>query len=93
MTSRFAYFTLGLTASVAFLVGMVVTGSMSPSPATSAPTVTSVRSARDDRPYMPGIAGVVNFADVADRLNPAVVNIDATSRRRGRAPTTGRRRA
>ena len=31
---------------------------------------------------MPGIAGVVNFADVAERLNPAVVNIDASSRSR-----------
>ena len=29
---------------------------------------------------VPGIAGVVNFADVAERLNPAVVNIDASSR-------------
>jgi serine protease Do len=84
VTRRFAYFTVGLTACVSFLVGMVVTGSMSPSPATSAPTVSAVRTARDDRPMMPGIAGVVNFADVAERLNPAVVNIDATSRRRGR---------
>src|SRR6185436_7670054 len=32
--------------------------------------------------FVPGIAGVVNFADVAERLNPAVVNIDASSRRR-----------
>jgi serine protease Do len=61
---------------------MVVTGSMTPSSATSAPTVAAVRNVRDDRPIMPGIAGVVNFADVAERLNPAVVNIDATSRRR-----------
>ena len=38
--------------------------------------------ARDDRPLVPGIAGVVNFADVAERLNPAVVNIDASSRSR-----------
>jgi serine protease Do len=90
VTKRFAYFTVGLTASVAFLVGMVVTGSLTPSPATSAPTVAAIRDARDDRPYMPGIAGVVNFADVADRLNPAVVNIDATSRRRARAQSNGR---
>ena len=40
---------------------------------------------RDDRPIVPGIAGVVNFADVAERLNPAVVNIDASSRARRRA--------
>jgi serine protease Do len=89
VTRRFAYFTVGLTAIVAFLVGMVVTGSMSPTPATSAPAVSAVRTARDDRPIMPGIAGVVNFADVAERLNPAVVNIDATSRRR-RTPSSSR---
>jgi serine protease Do len=89
VTNRFAYFTVGLTASVSFLVGMVVTGSLSPSEATSAPTVT-VRSVRDDRPFVPGIAGVVNFADVAERLNPAVVNIDATSRRRARPQNNSR---
>jgi serine protease Do len=86
MTGRFACLTIGLTASVSFLVGMVVTGSMSPSQATSAPAVAAVRNVRDDRPLMPGIAGVVNFADVAERLNPAVVNIDAAARRRVRAP-------
>jgi serine protease Do len=85
VTRRFAYFTVGLTSVVSFLVGMVVTGSMTPSTAVSAPSVSATRLARDDRPFMPGIAGVVNFADVAERLNPAVVNIDATSRRRARA--------
>ena len=90
MTSRFAYFTVGLTACVSFLVGMVVTGSMSPSTATSAPSISAARNVRDDRPVMPGIAGVVNFADVAERLNPAVVNIDATSRRRPRPQSNSR---
>jgi serine protease Do len=82
MTRRFACFTVGLTASVSFMVGMVVTGSLSPSTATSAPAVSTTRLVRDDRPPLPGLAGVVNFADVAARLNPAVVNIDATSRSR-----------
>jgi serine protease Do len=82
MTRRFVIFTVGLTASVSFMVGMVVTGSMSPSHATSAPAVSALRAVRDDRPMVPGIAGVVNFADVAERLNPAVVNIDASSRSR-----------
>jgi hypothetical protein len=84
VTRRFAYFTVGLTASVSFLVGMVVTGSMSPSPAMSAPSVTAVRAARDDRPFMPGIAGVVNFADVAERLNLPPAGADA-----GEQPDTG----
>ncbi len=78
MTRQFAWFTVALTACVAFLVGMVVTGSLTPSAANSAPAV--ARPARDDRPMVPGIAGVVNFADVAEHLNPAVVNIDASSR-------------
>jgi len=34
-------------------------------------------------------AGLVNFADVAERINPAVVNIEATTRATG---TSGRRR-
>ncbi len=82
MTRRFACLTVGLTACVSFMVGMVVTGSLSPSTATSAPAESAMRRARDDRAPMPGLAGVVNFADVAARLNPAVVNIDATSRSR-----------
>jgi serine protease Do len=86
MTGRFAVFTVGLTAAVSFLVGMVVTGSLSPSQAASAPTAATSRNAKDDRPLMPGIAGVVNFADVAERLNPAVVNIDAAAQRRARQP-------
>ena len=94
MTRRFAWFTVGLTACVSFLVGMVVTGSMSPSDAVSAPPVSAVRAVRDDRPIVPGIAGVVNFADVAERLNPAVVNIDASarSRRQNRQPPPSRPR-
>ena len=31
-------------------------------------------------------AGGVNFADIAERINPAVVNIDATSRGRLQLP-------
>src|SRR5918996_677992 len=89
MTRRFAWFTVGLSACVSFLVGMVVTGSLSPSPASSATPVVS-RPVRDDRPFVPGIAGVVNFADVAERLNPAVVNIDASSRRRSASRNDGR---
>jgi serine protease Do len=81
MNGRFAWFTIGLTACVSFLVGMVVTGTLTPTTANSAPSIAAARG-RDDRPFMPGIAGVVNFADVAERVNPAVVNIDASSRSR-----------
>lgn len=89
MTRRFVGFTIGLTACVSFMVGMVVTGSMSPTDALSNPSVSAARPVRDDRPAVPGLAGVVNFADVAERTNPAVVNIDATSRlRRMNRPAT-----
>ncbi len=80
MTRRFLAVTIALTATVAFFVGLVVAGTMMPAPAISA--VTSVPPA--PRPVtraeatMP--AGTVSFADVAERLNPAVVNIDAASR-------------
>lgn len=90
MTRRFAWFSLGLTASVSFLVGMVVTGSVaSTSAVITAPPAVAARPLVDNRPIVPGIAGVVNFADVADRLNPAVVNIDASSRSRRAARAEG----
>ena len=37
MTRRFAWFTAGLTATVGFLIGAIVAGSLSPAPAVSAP--------------------------------------------------------
>jgi serine protease Do len=89
MPRRFLLVTVCLVATVSFLVGLIVAGSMTPAPAQSAPaTATPSRAVVRPTPStvstMP-IAG--SFADVADRLNPAVVNIDASSRgttRRGR---------
>lgn len=77
MTRRFLVATVCLTAVVAFLVGLIVAGSMMPSPAISAPPRPAV-AARVPSPAV--AADVVSFADIAERLNPAVVNIDATSR-------------
>ena len=97
--------TLGLTASVAFLIGLIIAGagvpnvaaalgwpSMTRNPAGSAsraapPQASTARVSTDAR-----TAPVVNFADVVERINPAVVNVDAmlaetaTTRRRP-APT------
>jgi serine protease Do len=83
MTRRFLAVTVCLAAAVAFLVGLVVAGSLSPSRAVSAtpspaPSAPALRSAADLK-IRPDI-GAVSFADVAERLNPAVVNIDATAR-------------
>ena len=70
--------TVCLTATVAFLIGLIVAGSMTPQRAVSAPAspLAPVRAR--------GVAAIssnpVSFADVAERLNPAVVNIDATTR-------------
>ena len=86
MTRRFLVVTVSLAATVAFLVGLVVAGTMTPAPAVSATTPqrsnTAVRAftARDrETPGRVSPEGV-SFADIAERLNPAVVNIDATSR-------------
>jgi len=78
MSRRFLAVTVGLTATVAFLIGLIVAGSMTPQRAVSAPgaPLVPVRS-RNPAAVLPT---VVSFADVAEQLNPAVVNIDATSR-------------
>ena len=84
MSRRFTLVTLALTAVVAFLVGAifagggsrsaVVSGTAKPAPATKAANSTSPAP----------MASLVNFADVVERINAAVVNIDATSRGDGR---------
>ena len=78
MTRRFIVVTLGLAAMVSFLVGLIVAGTMTPAPASSAPEprlakMSAVRAAN-------ATAVATSFADIAERLNPAVVNIDATMR-------------
>src|SRR5689334_6391033 len=89
---RFTLVTLALTATVAFLVGAIVAGGLTrPSidagtPAKAAATRTAPRPAAASSAFVPA----VNFADIVERINPAVVNIDATARgpegrrRRGR---------
>ena len=77
MSRRFAFVTVVLVAAGSFLVGLIVAGSLTPAPAAS----------RTNRPGggMATVARVssapalVNFADIAEHLNPSVVNIDATS--------------
>jgi serine protease Do len=91
MTRRFAWFTAGLTATVGFLVGAIVAGSLSPAPAVSAPAP----AASNPGPIIaapPAVLGgatafPTSFADVAESANPAVVSIEVASRSRRRAPT------
>jgi serine protease Do len=76
MSRRFLAVTIGLVATVAFLVGLIVAGTMTPTPAHSEP---ERRLLPPRTPSGSAIApAVASFADVAERLNPAVVNIDAT---------------
>jgi len=78
MPRRFLIVTVCLVATVSFLVGLIVAGSTMPAPAQSAPPVaTSTVRAKAAATTGPMIG---SFADIAERLNPAVVNIDATTR-------------
>ncbi len=83
MSRRFTLVTLALTAIVAFLVGAIVAGGfMRPTvdaqspPATRVPTIGARPANAASRA---AASPLVNFADVVERVNAAVVNIDATS--------------
>ena len=87
MSKRFTIVSLALTGIVAFLVGAIVAGGAAhPSVAAGPPVprMAAVRSAVHASGAASAAAGLVNFADVVERINPAVVNIDATAR--GREP-------
>ncbi len=83
MSKRFTAITLVLTAVVAFLVGAIVAG-LGSRPAVSAGKAVKANAA--GRPIAhasaPTAAPLFNFADIVERINPAVVNIDATMRGR-----------
>jgi len=92
MSRRFTIVSLALTAVVAFLVGAIVAGGMSPTTTASgvpAPhrTTTTQPTPVSARAKVSG--QLIDFADVVARINAAVVNIDATSRE----PASKRRRS
>ncbi len=75
---------IALTSGVSFLVGFAVAGQSSP-----VPSIQASQAVPSPKPKPRTIAagasggalpGAVNFADVAERINPAVVNIDAAAR-------------
>src|SRR5262245_55417232 len=97
MSRRFTAVTVSLAAVVAFFVGIILSGGL-------AEDARMAAGARDGRPVIsapraergPGGTLPVNFADVVQRVNPAVVNVEAAStagdaRRRGPndAPSRG----
>ncbi len=90
MPRRFTIVSLALAACVAFLVGAIVAGGI------DRPRVRAEDTARPAVNRAPArignaltTASLVNFADVVERINPAVVNIDASSpgRRRFERPS------
>jgi serine protease Do len=93
---RFTLLTVVLTSAVTFLIGVIVAGGLTPGAVVSseprrAPAAGGVSKTSGPRAG----TGAVNFADVAERINAAVVNIDATSknsreRRRGDETDPGR---
>src|SRR5262245_18951378 len=90
MTRALAWLTAAFTALVGLLVGVLVSGARSsgesdPTPQVLVAPSQATASAPGMRPLP--IPGSVNFADIAERLNPVVVNIDASARgRRTRPP-------
>ena len=77
MARRFLIVTVLLAATIGLLVGMVLTGNMAPARANSStPHIAAARSAN----AATAAPAVASFADVAERLNPSVVNIDAVQR-------------
>jgi serine protease Do len=77
MSRRFTFVTIVLTALVAFLVGAIFAGGLNRSS-----IVTGTPRTVDPRPpthTASAPAALVNFADIVERINPAVVNIDSTT--------------
>ena len=88
MTRRFTFVTVLLTAGVAFLLGLVASAPLSSSAAPAdLPRPASLRPVRAESRSIAPMPVVVDFADVAQQVNPAVVNVEAVSRTRARERT------
>ncbi len=78
---RHTLLTVALCSAVSFLVGALVMGDGKSVPAVAAVSGAQVRPpAAHTGAAAASLAGAVNFADVAERINASVVNIDAASR-------------
>ena len=81
MTRQFAWITATLTGIIGILLGIILSMPRLPADtnrppagaASSAPAPVTVRASQASA----APAGAINFADIAAKLNPAVVNIDA----------------
>src|SRR3954470_11570158 len=79
MSRRSTYVTLILTAAVAFFVGTIFAGGFSAPGGVSGPAPSGKPAARRPGPR-PGAS--IDFADIVEHINAAVVSIDASSKRR-----------
>ena len=83
MARRFTLVTVALIGCVGLLVGAIVAGGFSRPTITAQPAEARLSApppnARLTRPPGPVPSPLANFADVVERINPAVVNISATS--------------
>src|SRR5712691_4918923 len=79
MSRRFTIVTVALAAVVAFLVGAIVAGGLNQPQVTAGAPAKRVAASHPARPAVSSVSSLVNFADVVERINPAVVNIDATA--------------
>jgi S1-C subfamily serine protease len=93
---KFAIVLTALVGAVAFLIGIIAAGSFQISRLTTAerPVVTALPPANNVTPAAvaipPAPSPIVSFADVADRINAAVVNIDSASVGRAGSKRPGR---
>ena len=84
---RFTILTVALVAAVAFLVGLIIAGEFTPGPVVSTASRAVPAGAVPARNAGRAAgSSVVNFADIAERINAAVVNVDATSSKTARDP-------
>src|SRR3954470_2152973 len=79
---RQTFLAVALASAVSFLLGALITGRAPPMPAVALAGQAQHRpaAARSTTRGATGAVGAVNFADVAEKINAAVVNIDAASR-------------
>jgi serine protease Do len=86
MSKRFTLVTVALSTLVAFLVGLIIAGEFTPSTIVAVAPGSGTRLGGARAAGLTAIPSVVNFADVAERMNAAVVNIDSTAKGDAREP-------
>lgn len=80
MSRRVVLVTTSLAATVAFLLGMLSAGSVGRTPDVWAAAASGLDTSASVPSRAPRASSLVDFADIAARLNAAVVSIDTTSR-------------